>query len=695
MRMKIPSETPIQFIKGVGPAKAELLKNLNVHTVEDILLMFPKRHEDRSNFVKIHDLQVGQWQSICGEVIVRGGRQSWFSKKRMFEIAIADDSGRIYCTWFNQPYLEKYLKPATRVVLFGRIDLFKNKLQMVSPEYEVIDSDEESLNMNRIVPVYALTKGISQRFLRKIIYSCLQEYSQNLTDILPELIRKKYGFFHISQSIKSIHFPENGDVQKLASQRAIYEEFFLFQISVILRRLSIIQKKGFSHKVPQAMVSKYSSSFDFSLTKSQIKAIDEMAADMKKENPMLRLLQGDVGSGKTLVSFFGCVASTHNGFQSAVMAPTEILAQQHFTNFNRFIIEKGFKNIRSALLVSGISKREKDKIISDLKAGQIDVLIGTHALLQETVIFKNLSYVVIDEQHKFGVQQRAILTSKGKNPDILVMTATPIPRTLCLTLYGDLDVSIINELPAGRGVIKTYQFPMQQAPLVYERVREWVKKGTQAYIVYPMVDESEKMDLKAATEMYERFLKNEFKDLRVGLLHGQMDRNQTQATMELFKNHQLDILVATTVLEVGVDVANANVMVIEHAQRFGLSQLHQLRGRIGRSEKNAICLLLADVNTEEGRARLDAIVSTTDGFKIAQEDLNIRGPGHYFGKYQHGQNELRMADPVKQLALLEDSRKDAVEILHQDPKLQNKANGTIGKAILKRYPEYLSMVLAG
>jgi ATP-dependent DNA helicase RecG len=377
------------------------------------------------------------------------------------------------------------------------------------------------------------------------------------------------------------------------------------------------------------------------------------------------------------------------------MAPTEILAQQHFQNFERLIVRGGFKSIRPALLISGVGKRERDKILSDLKSGKIDVLIGTHALLQETVAFKNLSYVVVDEQHKFGVSQRALLSAKGINPDVLVMTATPIPRTLCLTLYGDLDVSTIDEIPPGRGTIKTYQFPMDQAPTAYERVREWVKKGTQAYIVYPIVEESEKLDLKAATEMYEHFLKYEFKDLRVGILHGQMDRAETNAVMELFKSHQLDILVATTVLEVGIDVVNANVMLIEHAERFGLSQLHQLRGRIGRGKKNAICLLLADARTEDGKSRLDAIVATTDGFKIAQEDLKIRGPGHYFGRFQHGQNELRMADPFKQLSLLEDARCEAVNILQVDPKLKASGHAVIRQTIQKRYPEYLSMVFAG
>lgn len=692
--MKSPAEISIQYVKGVGPAKVELLKNLGISTVEDILYFFPRRYEDRSNFVAINQLKIGELQTVSGEVLARGGRKTWFTKKHIFETAIGDETGRISCVWFNQPYLDKYMKPGTRVVLYGRVDFYKNRLQMIAPEYEVIDEEEESLNMNRIVPIYALTRGITQRYLRKIIRACLDEYGTSLRDIIPEAIRQRQKLPHITQGIRAIHFPETVQEQEIAGRRASFEEFFLFQLSVILRRMSITQKKGIAHKVPKDFVRRFCSSFGFNLTNAQKRSVEEIASDMSKGTPMLRLLQGDVGSGKTLVSFFGCAAAASAGHQSAVMAPTEILAQQHYKNFERLIVKGGFKEIRSALLISGMLKKEKDKILAKLAKGEIDVLIGTHALIQETVAFKDLSYVVIDEQHKFGVKQRALLSSKGKNPDVLVMTATPIPRTLCLTLYGDLDISTIDELPAGRGTIKTYQFSMDQAPSVYERVREWVKKGTQAYIVYPIIEESEKLDLKAAADMYEHFQAHEFKDLRVALLHGQMDRADTNAIMELFKDHQLDILVTTSVLEVGIDVGNANVMVIEHAERFGLSQLHQLRGRIGRSNKNAICLLIADARTEEGKSRLNAIVATTDGFKIAQEDLKIRGPGHYFGSYQHGVSELRMSDPQAQMHALEDARAEASGLLRADPKLVEPSHDAIRQMIQKRYPEYLSMVFA-
>lgn len=693
--MKNPSQTPIQYVKGVGPAKAKLFANLGIFTVEDLLYFFPKRYEDRSSLIPISQLKIGLWQTVSGEIMARAGRKAWYTKKHIFETVLGDDSGQVYCVWFNQPYLDKYMTPGVRVVLYGRVDFYMNRLQMISPEYEIIDQQEESLNMNRIVGVYALTKGITQRYMRKIIKACLDEHAGFLKDIIPEPVRKRQRLAPITENIRAIHFPENLAEQQAAERRASFEEFFLFQVSVILRRMSITQKKGIAHAIKPGLIKSFISSFAFELTSAQTMAIETIAEDMSKSSPMLRLLQGDVGCGKTLVSFFGCVAAVSAGHQAGVMAPTEILAQQHYKSFQSLIIEGGFKDIRVALLISSMPKRERDSLLKQLASGEIDVVIGTHALLQDTVAFKDLSYVVIDEQHKFGVKQRALLSSKGKNPDVLVMTATPIPRTLSLTLYGDLDISVIDQMPKGRGTIKTYQFPMDQADAVYGRVREWVKKGTQAYIVYPIIEESEKLDLKAATDMYEHFLKNEFKDLRVGLLHGGMDRNETSRIMQLFKEHKLDILVSTTVLEVGIDVANANVMVIEHAERFGLSQLHQLRGRIGRSEKNAICLLLAEARTPEGQQRLSAIVNSTDGFKIAQEDLQIRGPGHYFGGFQHGLNELKMADPATHLKILEDARQEASGILVADPKLDQPEHTVIKAVIQKRYPEYLTTVFAG
>ncbi|MBF0504024.1 MAG: ATP-dependent DNA helicase RecG [Candidatus Omnitrophica bacterium] len=687
------AETPIQFIKGVGPAKAKLLANLGVVNVEDLLYLFPHRYEDRSQFTPIAMLRVGETQTICGEIIAC--RRNFYSKNRTVEATIGDKSGRIAGVWFNQPYLDKVFKVGQEVVLYGRVDVFGKRLQMVVPDFELISAEDRSLNMGRIVPVYPLTRGITQRYLRRLMDACLNLYAGHLQDTIPHLIRQKRNLNPISQSIHEIHFPSDFIHQQKALDRVAFEEFFLFQICVILRRFNIVHKIGITHQVNSSLIEQYKTSFPFSLTTAQSKAIADIAGDMSQNRPMLRMLQGDVGSGKTVVAFFGCVVSQKNGNQAVIMAPTEILAQQHFFNFQRLLGNGTFKDLKAALLISSTPLKEKKTIYQNLKEGKIDLIIGTHALLEETVAFKNLSFVVIDEQHKFGVNQRALLTAKGSNPDILIMTATPIPRTLCLTLYGDLDVSVINELPPGRGGIKTYHFPLVKAPAVYQKVRELALKGTQGYIIYPLVDESENLDLKAAKDMFIHFQKFEFQGLRVGLVHGQMSRQESDEVMQKFKKHELDILVATTILEVGIDIPNANIMVIEHAERFGLSQLHQLRGRIGRGAQNAMCVLLGDPVTEESRLRLEAVVKTTDGFKIAEQDLKIRGPGHYFGRHQHGLNELKMSNPITQIEILEKAREDAIILTQRDPQLNMGENNLIKNTIKKRYPHYLDLILAG
>ncbi len=687
------SEIPIQFITGVGPAKAKLLVNLGVNTVEDLLYLFPHRYEDRSQFTPIAMVQVGETQTICGQVLTC--RRNFYSKNKAVEVTVGDKSGRISCVWFNQPYLDKVFKEGQEIVLYGRIDIFNKRLQMVVPDFELISSEDRSLNMGRIVPVYPLTRGINQRYLRKLIDACLNLHAAQLQDIIPKTIRLKHQLNPIAESIRQIHFPANALHQQKGIDRIAFEEFFLFQICVILRRFSIVHKVGIAHKIDNSIKDRYKASFPFQLTGAQNKAIAEMSTDMALTRPMLRMVQGDVGSGKTVVAFWGCIVAKANNKQAAIMAPTEILAQQHFLNFQKLLGQGPFKDLRSALLISSTTAKEKKSIYQRLKEGDIDLIIGTHALLEETVAFKHLSFVVIDEQHKFGVNQRALLTAKGSNPDILIMTATPIPRTLCLTLYGDLDVSVINELPSGRGTVKTYHFSTTKASAVYQKVRELVLKGTQAYIIYPLVEESEKLDLKAAKDMFIHLQKFEFQGLRVGLVHGQMARPEADAVMGQFKKHELDILVATTILEVGIDIPNANVMVIEHAERFGLSQLHQLRGRIGRGAQNALCVLVGDPLTQEGKLRLEAIVQTTDGFKIAEQDLKIRGPGHYFGRHQHGLNELKMANPITQIEVLEKAREDAIILTKTDPQLSTEEHRLIKETIKKRYPQYLDLILAG
>jgi len=691
------SQTSVQYVKGVGPQRKKTFLRLGIETVEDLFYLFPRRYEDRRQMTPLSKVEIGKWQTVTGEILSHSGRKSWHTKKHVYEAEVGDKSSRIFCVWFNRPYLDRYFKVGQKLILYGKVDIYKDRLQLVSPDYEIISDDEEdrSLSIGRIVPIYPLTRGMTQRYVRKAVKRALDKYSPDTKELLPYNLRRRYKLDNLVKSLLNIHFPGSDEAQKSAYRRVSFEEFFLFQISVLLRRLSIVRKKGIAHKIPDKFYNNFLKLFPFSLTESQKNVINEIKKDLASPYPMHRLLQGDVGSGKTLVAFFGALAAVSNGYQTAIMVPTEILARQHFEVLQNLLKKSNFKNKTIKLFISTVDKKEHEEIVKEISQGKIDILVGTHSLIQEDINFKNLSFVVVDEQHKFGVRQRALLSAKGMNPDVLVMTATPIPRTLCLTLYGDLDVSTIRELPPGRGQIQTCAFKPEEEAQAYKAVRSIVERGEQAYIVYPVIDESEKLELKSAQKMFKRFQAQEFKEFKLGLIHGQMKKNQAQDIMEKFKSKEIDILVATTVLEVGVDVPNATVMLIEHAERFGLSQLHQLRGRIGRGVKNSQCLLITDPTTQEGIARIDAILSTTDGFEIAQKDLMIRGPGEFFGRHQHGLNELKIANPQTQLDILEDARKEAIALTEEDPALQNKANTAIKEAILKRYPAYLANILSG
>lgn len=685
------SAISIQFIKGVGPGRKKLFANLGVGTVEDLLYLFPRRYEDRRQLTPLAQVKVGETQTVTGKVVARGSRRSWYTRKQVSETVIDDKTGRIFGVWFNQPYLERYFKPGTTVVWHGKVDVYKNRLQMVSPEYEIIGKEDQSLSMSRIVPIYPLTKGMSQRYLRKIIWACLDKYKDDLADILPVWLRNRHRLANIRRCIENIHFPEDLEQQEEAHRRISFEEFFLFQLSVCKRRMSILQKKGVAHTVGPNLVGEFAAMLPFELTGAQKRVIGEIARDMRNDAPMLRLLQGDVGSGKTAAALFGCAAAAANGCQAAIMAPTEILARQHYGNIAGLVKQK----MNTVLLLGSMKGAEREEALRRIRDGEADLVIGTHAILSEGVEFKNLSFVVIDEQHKFGVRQRALLSKKGTNPDVLVMTATPIPRTLSLTLFGDLDVSNLDEIPPGRGKVVTELHGPEEEEAVYEKVRSAVKEGRQAYIIYPLINESDKLELKAAETMYKRFEKQEFKGLRLGLIHGQMKRDETEEVMRRFKEGELDVLVSTTVLEVGIDVPNASVMVIEHAERFGLAQLHQLRGRIGRGRHDSRCLLIADTSAEDAQERMKAVCSTTDGFKIAEADLLIRGPGHYFGRHQHGLNELRFANPAEEIDILQEARRAAQELIHEDAELVSERSRGLKQIIQTRYPDYMKMVEAG
>ena len=689
----------IQYLKGIGPKRAKRFNKVGINTVEDLLYYFPRRYEDRTNFISISKLEVGQNYTLKAQIKALGERQSF--RRRGFsitEVAVADATGKIFCVWFNQPYLKEYFKVGLTLILYGKIERYEGRMQMNSPEFEIISSEsDESLSISRIVPIYSLPETLSQRSLRQIMKYALDEYLPQISDSLPYDIRTKNNLLNLAKSLINIHFPESFDLQKEAYRRLAFEEFFIFKLPLVLRKLRKKEKRCISHKIDGELARIFMESLPFRLTPSQQRVIAEIKSDMARPFAMQRLLQGDVGSGKTVVATIASLIAIQGGFQAAFMVPTEILARQHHDKISSQLLALSgkLKEIRVELLTSSASEKEKKKIYQEIAASKIDLIIGTHALLEEAVKFKNLGLIVIDEQHKFGVGQRALLPAKGLNPDVLIMTATPIPRTLAITLYGDLDISVINELPPGRGSVKTLLFSEDEASRAYDTARDEIRQGNQVYIIYPVIEESYLLDIAGAKKMYEEFKKGEFKKFRLGLIHGRLKQAEQDRTMSKFKNKELDILVATTVLEVGIDIPNATCMIVQHAQRFGLSQLHQLRGRIGRGTQESCCILISSALTEEARARLGAMVKYSDGFRIAEEDLKIRGPGEFFGRRQSGLCELRIANPLTQMQLLKRAREEAIKLIQADPKLELRQNILLKEKLLERFPEYEKLMVVG
>ena len=693
-------EIAIRYIKGIGPKRARVFNKLGIKTIEDLLYYFPKRYEDRTKFLSISRLKEGEYQTIRARVLAVGEKQSWRRRGfKILEVAVGDDTGKLFCVWFNQAYLKDYFKPGTTLILYGRIERYAGRLQMNSPEFEIIlDKEDGSLSIARIVPTYTLPEGITQRNMRRIIYQLLDEYLPKINDFLPYDIRARNNLLNLAQSLRFIHFPDNLGAQKEAYQRLSFEEFFLFQLPLALRKSKKKERPGIAHKLEGDLADNFAASLPFKLTLAQKKVVDEIKSDMAKPQPMQRLLQGDVGSGKTVVATIASLTAIQGGYQAGFMVPTEILARQHFERIKCQSVKVSRcqgKKINIGLLTSSATKSEKEKIYQGIKEGKIDLVIGTHALLEEGVQFKNLGLVVIDEQHKFGVGQRALLPEKGVNPDVLIMTATPIPRTLAITLYADLDVSVINELPPGRVAIKTRLFSQKEENPAYNLAKEEIKKGHQVYIIYPVIEESYALDIAGAKKMYEEFKKKEFKDFRLGLIHGRMKQKEQDEIMLKFKQRQLDILVSTTVLEVGIDIANATCMIVQHAERFGLSQLHQLRGRVGRGAQESFCLLISNAASAEAKARMEAMVRYNDGFRIAEEDLKIRGPGEFFGQRQHGLSELRIGNPLTQMQLLKRAREEAIRLVSLDANLVSRQNLALKEKLLQRFPEYEKLIVVG
>lgn len=677
-------DTDVRYVKGVGERMAKVLGKIGVFTARDLLYHFPHRHEDRTHFRRISQLRHGDTATIRGVVAAVDNMRTAKSHTMLTKVALQDGSGIVTLVWFNQWYLKnKFVKLIGKeIIVYGTAQSGARGIEINTPEWEEIGDGADPISSNRIVPVYPLTDGLFQGRIRRIIYNLLQRPAPLVKDVLPPGIQEKRDLVDADCAIRNIHFPESTAALEAARFRLIYEEFFLLQLALAVRKREASEgRQGIEFKITPECTKAFYGSLPFELTGAQKKVIAEIGRDMGRRTAMNRLLQGDVGSGKTVVALAAMMIAEHNGYQSAIMAPTEILAGQHYIVLSRMLESLG---IEIALLTGSTRAAEKRKIKERVKSGEVRILVGTHALVQEDVEFQRLGLAVVDEQHRFGVLQRAALKEKGWNPDILVMTATPIPRTLALTVYGDLDLSVIDEMPPGRKAVKTHLKNTDQRMQVYEGVRKVVSQGRQVYIVCPLIEESEKLQAKAASDLADS-LKQVFPEFKLDLLHGQMKTAEKEEITERFRSGETQILVSTTVIEVGVDVPNACVMVIENAERFGLAQLHQLRGRVGRGADQSYCVLVADASTEDGRKRLEVIANTVSGFEIAEEDLKIRGPGEFYGTRQSGIPSLRIANILRDVDILEKSREDAFDLVEADPTLTETENRALRDEIVKRY----------
>jgi ATP-dependent DNA helicase RecG len=691
-----PSETDVQFVKGVGPKLAGILKQININTVEDLLRHYPRRHLDFQNKLNICDLQIGQEVTILGTIRSVGAFQSKRGNMSIMTIVIYDGTGSITVTKFiggrsNKYLLDRYkaqYPKGAQVLASGIVehDSYGRRYALKNAEIEILgfsqnaDGEEEtevrnqeSIHVGRLVPVYPLTEGLSLRHLRNVMYNALQSYGTYIRDALPDSIRQQYGLTDLQSALANIHFPETPESIDEARRRLVFDELFMVQLRLAVRRLKFDRTENALSFEPKAdgYVNQLRKHLPFTLTGAQERVFGEIARDLAAPKPMHRLVQGDVGSGKTVVALMAALTAIDNGFQAVVMAPTEILAEQHYRQFQKLITPLG---LRCAVVLGKQGAKERKQIHQELFSGQVHIAVGTHALLEEAVEFKNLGLIIIDEQHRFGVKQRARLKAKSLSPELLTMTATPIPRTLALTIHGDLDVSEIDEMPPGRKPIKT---ELKTGSLgrkeVWNRVQEQILFGRQVYVVFPLIEESETLAAKAATQEFERLKEEVFPHLkdRIALMHGKLKPQEKEEVMDEFRKHNFDILVSTTVIEVGVDVPNATVMVIENADRFGLAQLHQLRGRVGRGSEQSFCYLIADSRSPSTMERLGVLTETNDGFIVAQKDLEIRGPGEFLGYRQSGLPDLLLADLVKDTKTLEDARNAALQLIKTDPDLQS------------------------
>ncbi len=670
-------QNSIQYVKGVGPKRAKKLKKINITTIEDMLYYYPRAYEDRSNFSKIKDCIDGQKISL--EVYVYGSATVSRPRKNLsiIKVPVRDDTGFAYLIWFNRPYICNSLKKGQKIRVYGKVKITFNQIQITNAIIE--NTKINNKKVGRIVPIYSLTEKLTNNEIIKIIQNIILEYLTDIKEILPKDILKKYKLLDIHKSLENIHFPKDKKLYIAAKRRLVFEELLILQMGLmcIKNRYSYHCKGIEFNKISE--VDDLITDLPFRLTNAQIRVFREISKDMESPKVMNRLVQGDVGSGKTIIAILSILKAVKSGYQSVMMAPTEILAVQHYEKIKNMLCKY---NIKCELLVGSLSNKKKEDILVKANNGYIDVLVGTHALIQNVVQFKSLGLAITDEQHRFGVRQRTALSKKGCNPDVLVMTATPIPRTLALILYGDLDISVIDELPLGRKKIKTYAVSTNMRDRVYEFVKKQVSQKRQIYIICPLIEESENLNINSATQLYNSLTKSYFSDFQVGLLHGKMKAKEKEKIMMKFKNGELDILISTTVVEVGVDVQNANTIIIENAERFGLAQLHQLRGRVGRGIHQSYCILINESRNKVSKQRMEIMEQSTNGFEISEKDLQLRGPGEFFGIKQHGLPELRIANIFNDLNTLEIVRKVSKSILEEDPMLKKPKYREIRQKIL-------------
>lgn len=697
-------------IRGVGPKMLPKLEKLGLKTVEDALYHLPLRYEDRRKLTPISKLQPGTQEVFAGRILTVGETTSGRSRKRIYEVIVEDSSGQIALKWFRyrKPWLQKLLPIGRQVVLIGEVKHFGGIREVHHPDVELLPDgadpllllQKDPLNFGRILPVYPLTDGLSQKQARKIWYPLVEQNAEYLKGQIPQTILRRLQFIPLSEAIKQSHWPDNQtDIRALQQGRdqarssLVFDEFFFLELGLALKRAGVQLEQGIEFKLEHRYTLPLSKMLPFKLTDAQRRVLGEIKRDMCSPHPMHRLLQGDVGSGKTVVALMAALIAIENETQVAIIAPTEILAEQHFQTFNVWLQQLG---LQAVLLQGSMTPKSKREVLRQIADGEVDLVVGTHAVLQEGVEFHQLGLGIIDEQHRFGVKQRGLLKRKGNNPDILVMTATPIPRTLSMTLYGDLSVSVIDQLPPGRKPVTTRKYTERHRQQAYQLIKKEIEQGRQAYIVYPLIEESEKIDLKAAIDAAEQLKNDIFPQYAIGILHGRMKSAEKDEVMNRFRRGELQLLVSTTVIEVGVDVPNATVMMIEHADRFGLSQLHQLRGRVGRGADKSYCLLIPSAHySEDAGKRLQVMVDTEDGFRIAEADLEIRGPGDFLGTRQAGLPDFRVANLLKDARLLELARQEAFAYIDQSKQLTTDDSQPIRKELLRRWGGRLELAAIG